>query len=156
MKSCSGIVAYTVGNHFVGKYQSLQLLWTARSKLSHYTSPGSDVSMQTQLVSVCTHSLFLCAHEPVCAISLDLELLLKSMLRHCQGINFFSWSYIKTKLIKHQSYFDLLGICPWTVFCPSRSSLQALHTPRTPLHRVSSMYNTSSFLKLSSLSLSPV
>ena len=33
-------------------------------------SYGSDVSTQTQLLSVCTHSLFLCARELVCAISL--------------------------------------------------------------------------------------
>ena len=35
------------------------------------------VSKQTQLVSTCTHSLFLCVREPVCNISLgprDLEL----------------------------------------------------------------------------------
>ena len=35
--------------------------------------------MQMQVVSTCTHSLFLCAREPVCAISLsvhDLEMLL--------------------------------------------------------------------------------
>ena len=40
-------------------------------------SPSSDVSTQAQLVSACTHSLFLCVLEPVCAISLserDLEL----------------------------------------------------------------------------------
>ena len=33
-------------------------------------SSGNDVRTQTQLLSVCTHSLFLCALEPVCAISL--------------------------------------------------------------------------------------
>ena len=33
-------------------------------------SSGSDVSTQTQLLSACTHSLFLRAREPVCAISL--------------------------------------------------------------------------------------
>ena len=40
-------------------------------------SPGSDVSTQVQLVSMCTLSLFLWDPEPVCAISLgasDLEL----------------------------------------------------------------------------------
>ena len=34
------------------------------------SSPGSDVGTQTQLVSACTHSLFLHAREPVCEISL--------------------------------------------------------------------------------------
>ena len=34
-------------------------------------SPGSDVSTQAQIVSTCTHSLFLCAREPVCAVSLS-------------------------------------------------------------------------------------
>ena len=37
----------------------------------------TDVSTQTQLVSMCIHTLFLCARELVCAISLgahDLEL----------------------------------------------------------------------------------
>ena len=34
-------------------------------------SPGSDISMQTQLVSICTHSLFVCVCELVCTISLD-------------------------------------------------------------------------------------
>ena len=33
-------------------------------------SPGSDVSTETQLLSECTHSLFLRAREPVCAVSL--------------------------------------------------------------------------------------
>ena len=33
-------------------------------------SPGSDISMQTQPVSVCTHFLFLCACEQVCTIPL--------------------------------------------------------------------------------------
>ena len=40
-------------------------------------SPGSDVSMQMQLASTCTHSLFLHAYKPLCAIPLaahDLEL----------------------------------------------------------------------------------
>ena len=32
-------------------------------------SPGSDVSMQAQLVGACTHSLFLCVHKSVCAIA---------------------------------------------------------------------------------------
>ena len=44
--------------------------------------------MQAQLVSVCTHSLFLCARESGCEISLsthDLKLLLQiGVLRHCQ------------------------------------------------------------------------
>ena len=34
------------------------------------SSSGSDLRTQTQLVSACTHSSFLCAREPVCAISL--------------------------------------------------------------------------------------
>ena len=40
--------------------------------LLYFCSPssGSDVSMQMQLLSACTHSLFLRAQEPVCAISL--------------------------------------------------------------------------------------
>ena len=33
-------------------------------------SSGSDISTQAQLVIACTHSLFLCSREPVCAISL--------------------------------------------------------------------------------------
>ena len=33
-------------------------------------SSGSDVSTQTQLLSVCTHSLFVRAREPVCDTSL--------------------------------------------------------------------------------------
>ena len=42
--------------------------------------PGSDVNMQVQLVTACTHSLLLCKPEPVCAISLgahDLALFCK-------------------------------------------------------------------------------
>ena len=51
--------------HFIVK-NALKLLYSV-------SSPGSDVGMQTQLLSVCIHSLFLCA----CEISLgarDLEL----------------------------------------------------------------------------------
>ena len=33
-------------------------------------SSGSDVSIQMQLLSTCTHSLFLSAREPVCTIIL--------------------------------------------------------------------------------------
>ena len=53
-------------------------------------SPGSDVSEQAQLVSACTHSLFLCARNPLCKISLAawyLELrfaITKRAIRHCQ------------------------------------------------------------------------
>ena len=34
-------------------------------------SPNSDVSTQSQLVSVCTHSLFWCERKLACAISFD-------------------------------------------------------------------------------------
>ena len=52
-------------------------------------SPGCDVSTHAQLISLCTHSLFLSAREPGCAISLaarHLELRFANKHATCQEI----------------------------------------------------------------------
>ena len=46
-------------------------------------SSGSDVSTQMQLLSVCTHSLFLRARKPVCAISLGAHDLALRLANKC-------------------------------------------------------------------------
>ena len=53
-----------------------RLLEYIRYTPCHYLLAVSDVTTQTQLLSVCTHSLFLHAREPVCAISLGTDLAL--------------------------------------------------------------------------------
>ena len=76
------------------------------SDSSHHpgsSSPGSDVSMQAQLVSVCTHSFFLCAREPVCTISLaahDLQLRFTSQSE--DGETEYYNSSLKVGLTFHQ------------------------------------------------------